>query len=1313
MGVVYRAYDERLARTVAIKLIRPGLEGDPRLTERLRREARANAQLSHPAIVRIYDLFEAEDSVAIIMELVEGQPLEKWLHGRPADLVRGLVLARQIAEAIAAAHTRGIVHRDLKAENVLITPEGNAKVLDFGIARWLPCGESSLTAEGAIIGTCRSMSPEQAEGREVGPRSDLFSLGILLYELFTGQSPFLAHTPAATLRRVCDHRQQPAHEVLSCVPRELSLLIERLLQKDPALRPTNAQEVALALHRIARATPGVTEPDGATEDLKPTVHEPSAALLKAEPTPSAGLGGSGERRQVTVLRCSLCHPAGEPLDPEELLAAMPEAHAAVFEAVRRFEGRLSTQRGHGWLATFGDLQAHEDDALRAVFAGVEIAAQARKIRLGTGMPLTVRIGVHTGSMVVTRGSFGGEDVLLGETPNVAVLVENLAPPGSVAVSQTTYRLAQGALAGEELTPLTLSGSQQLRTYRVVEAAAARPRVEASHASTPLVAREQEIRLLLERWAMARTGTGQVALVSGEAGMGKSRLVSEFRQRISGEVMICLEGHGSPFARDSAFHPVIEGLEQLIGADRKDSAEVRLSRLESTLTRYDLSQAEALPLLAPLFALPAGAQGNSPALSPDMQRRKTLETVVRPMLAAAEHQPLLLLIEDVHWIDPSTFELLGLLVEYLATAPILLLLTTRPESSLSWAERSYFSKINLAPLTVTQAAFLVTHLCKRMPLDEDTCQQIATRTDGVPLFIEELTKTILESGARARTEMVPGSLEGWFLARLDRLGPAREVVQLASILGREFSADLLHAVSPWPSADLLRNLDILVEAEILYRRGLPPRQSYIFKHALLQDAAYASLLRGNRQRLHGHIADILEERFPWISEARPETIAHHYTEASRPDKAIPLWHRAGGLALQTAALQEALRHLTRAMDLLPELPEGPDRDRQELPLQVSLGVAEGQIRGYSAPKVRQAYTRAHELCSRMRHSPHIFTVLQGLYIFYAMCAETRRVLEVSEEMLALSAKSNDPLLFLTSNKSMGFSHMCMGQLNEARAFLEKALEVYSPEQSFAEAAVPGTGNPATACLFNLSWTLWFLGYPDQAHRRGEESIAQARRNAHPHIMLAAMQSDGNLFALLRKPEDVLCIGEEILSVGAKYGIWIAQPTGEILKGWALATTGRCEEGLALMRRSLEVRLAAGTRFVLPVHFALLADACVRLGRTEEGLSAVEKGLSVAETFGSLMNAELYRLRGELLREQGGADEEAEELFLQALNLAQAQSAKSLELRAAMSLSRFRVAQGRGAEARSFLSSVYGWFTEGFSSGDLMEAGSLLQELGSSG
>ena len=675
-----------------------------------------------------------------------------------------------------------------------------------------------------------------------------------------------------------------------------------------------------------------------------------------------------------------------------------------------------------------------------------------------------------------------------------------------------------------------------------------------------------------------------------------------------------------------------------------------------------------------------------------------------------------------WLDASSLELIGGLIEQAAQAPLLVLLTFRPELEPPWGRRSDLTRLTLGPLSRAQAGVMIERLAAgRLPAPA-VREQIAARTDGVPLFVEELTRMILEAGpasgasggeassSSGRPSLeIPPTLEGWLWARLDRLGPAREIAQLAAVLGREVEAGLLQAVAPRGGEQLDRELDRLVGAEILFRRGRPPRQRYLFKHALLQDAAYASLLRADRRRLHGRIAEVLETRFPEIVEAQPELLAHHFTEAGLPARAVPLWQRAADRATQGSAYFEAGGHLQRALALLGELPETAERIEREIALQLALGMALAATRTFSTPEAQHAFQRAWELCGRVGQTPQVFASMRGLFVHRLISGDMNGALEMGEQLQA-KALEVGPSLLRMSHQGLGFVMLCRGELAAARSHLEQAIALFESADAGLDLSLPGSGNLLLEAMANLAWTLWLLGLPDQALRLGREAAAQSRQLQAPFSHCFVTYFAAEVHAYRREPEAVRARADELAALAAEQGFSHFISVAVFLRAWSESFSGEVSTAIERMREGVEGRLNLGARAGVPSHLALLAERCLQADRIPEGLAAVEQALAISRDGGqSMFDAELWRLEGELLRRGGSPDAAAEERCGRALEVARGQGARSLELRAAMSLARLWAGQRQRTRARELVSAVYGGFGEGFDTGDLVEARELLAAL----
>ncbi|MGE0822193.1 MAG: adenylate/guanylate cyclase domain-containing protein [Candidatus Binatia bacterium] len=1066
---------------------------------------------------------------------------------------------------------------------------------------------------------------------------------------------------------------------------------------------------------------------------------------------------AAERRQLTVMFCDLVGSTAlsEQLDPEELREVIQAYQETCDKVIQRYEGYIAQYLGDGLLVYFGYPVAHEDEAARAVRAGLEIVeglpdlndrvsaiVEAQRHYAPTDptriLPLQVRIGIHTGQVVV--GEIGSgvkrELLALGEAPNLAARIQGQSAPDTAVISATTSRLVEGLFEFQDLGPHTLKGiSTPLGLYRVKRESTAQNRfaVAVRTGLTPLIGREQELALLQERWNRAQHGEGQLVLLSGEPGIGKSRLAEALKEHAKQDGATHIEFRCSPYHQNSAFYPVIEHLQQLLQFGRDDSPQEKLHKLEVGARRAVPLQADIVPLLAALLSLPH-PDGYPPlTMSPQKQKQKTQEALVAWLREEAEQKAVYCVWEDLHWADPSTLEVLSLLLDQVPTTRLLTLLTFRPEFIPPWRLRSHITQLTLNRLGSQDVEEMVTEITGDTGLPLEVRQQIVSKTDGVPLFVEELTKSVIESGgARHASPLqplgIPATLQDSLMARLDRLGSAKEIAQLGATLGREFSYELLQAVSSSEETNVQHGLARLVDTELLYQRGIPPQATYTFKHALIQDTAYQSLLKSTRQQYHRQIAQILEERFVETKESQPELLAHHYTEAGLTEQAIPYWQQAGQKAVQRSANMEAIAHLTKGLELLKILPETPERNQQELTLQLTLGTPLMTTKGYAAPETEQAYTRAGELCQQLGENPQLFSVLFGLAAFRLTRGEIQTARELSEQLLGLALHGRDPALLVAAQNALGETLYHLGEFVLSREHLEHGIALYDSQEHYAFTSVYGA-DQREQCLCYGAFALWQLGYPDQALKRIYEALTLAQAISHPFTLAYVSFCAAFLHHFRGERPLAQEWAEAVITLSTEQGFPWFLALGTIVRGWTLAEQGQEEDGIAQIQQGLDVCRTTGAELVRPYFLALLAEGYGKAGLGDEGLTALAEALSLVDrTEERVWEAEVYRLKGELtllssIQRPASSVKKVEECFLKAINIARKQQAKSLELRAVMSLVRLRQQQAladksrsthhgsriRLDEARTMLSDVYHWFTEGFDTKDLQEAKALLEEL----
>jgi class 3 adenylate cyclase/predicted ATPase len=1039
-----------------------------------------------------------------------------------------------------------------------------------------------------------------------------------------------------------------------------------------------------------------------------------------------------ERRQLTVMFCDLADSTklSQQLDPEDLRDVVRAYQATAAEVIAQYEGHMAQYLGDGLLVYFGYPVAHEDDAQRALHAGLGIVEAITttlnpRLEREQGVQLTVRLGVHTGPVVVGEMGGGGrhEHLATGDTVNIAARLEGLAAPNTVVISQVTARLVQGTFALETLGRHTLKGvADPMPVFQVLGPMEAHEDETVATGIPFLVGRDEELGLLLRRWEQSKEGLGQVVLVSGTAGIGKSRLVETLRAQVRQEGLPRIAFRCSSYHQNSALYPVITHVERLLGFERDDTPATKLDKLERGLRPYSLPLDEVVPLVAALLSVPLHERYAALTLSPPQQKQQTLDALVAWMLEEAERQPVLVAWEDLHWGDPSTLEMLGLVLEQTPTMPMLHVLTYRPEFALPWPTRSHMTPIVLNRLERPQVEALITHMVAGKALPAEVVEHIVVKTDGVPLYVEELTKMLLASDLLREdaeqyvltgpllTVAIPDTLQDSLMARLDQMNTAKEVAQLGSVLGREFTYAMLQALAGQDEETLQAALAQLVQAELLYQRGRPPRARYRFKHALIQDAAYASLLRSTRQGYHQQMAQLLEARFPEVVETQPEVVAHHYTEAACPDQAIGYWQRAGQHAAQRSALQEAMRHLTTGLELLATRPDTPARTQQELALHMALGPVLMATRGNAAAEVEQTYTRAWALCQQIGETPQLFVTLRGLWRFYQDGGRLAMAREVAEQLLSLAQRQPEATHRMVAHTSFGYTLAYLGAFTSARPHLEQGIALTDPEAQRTLALRYGAA-PGVQCLSYATTTLWCLGYPDQGLARSQAGCTLARELGHPLSLATALYFAARLHLLRGEAQAAREQAEAIIALSTEHTLAQYVAVGRCALGWALAAQGQGAEGVMLLRQGVTDVLATGSRVSYTICLPVLAAVSGTLGQVDAGVSMVTEALALVEqTEVRWYEAETYRIKGTLLLHQALPNvAEAEACFQQALDIARRQEAKSWELRAATSLARLWQSQDRRQEAYELLAPVYEWFTEGCDTADLQEAKTLLQEL----
>jgi class 3 adenylate cyclase/predicted ATPase len=1043
----------------------------------------------------------------------------------------------------------------------------------------------------------------------------------------------------------------------------------------------------------------------------------------------------GERKQVTVMFCDMegFTSLTEKLGSEQMYSIMDEVYEILIHKVHDYEGTVNELTGDGIMALFGAPIALEDAPQRAIRSGMAIHREmgifSDKIRQEKeGIPpLKMRIGIHTGPVVV--GTLGNdlrvEFKAVGDTVNLASRVESLALPGATYVTEETFRLAEGLFRFEALGRKEVKGKKEpVNIYRVIAASTSRTRfdVSAERGLTPFVGRERELELMLDGFQRAKTGRGQAFSLMAEAGVGKSRLLYEFRKAITNEDVTFLEGRCLSYGKGVAYHPVIDSLKASFDIRESDGDSEIKEKVKRSLKVIGADEATTLPYLLELLSVKESGLDKIP-LSPEAKKDRMMEAIKRITLKGSEIRPVILAYEDLHWIDKSSEDHLKHLLESIPGARVLIIFTYRPEFVHTWGGKSFHSQITLNRLSNRECLMMISHLLGTEEIDNPLEELILEKTEGVPFFIEEFIRSLRDlkiierKGSKyylakdTQHVTIPATIHDVIMARVDTLPEAAKgVLQTGSVVGREFSHDLIRRVIGLPEQELLSHLSVLKDSELLYERGIYPESTYIFKHALTQDATYQSLLKSTRQKYHRKIAEVLEKDFPGTVQTQPELLAHHYTEAGLNEQAVGYWHQAGKRATQRYANVEAINHLTKALGVLMTLPDSLERARQELDVQITLGPVLMAVKGQSSADTERAYARSRELCQQLGETSQLFPVLYGLFRFHMVRSEFQAMRELAEQLFSLAQRLQDPALLLEAHRVMGQTMFWLGEMAPARAHLEQGVALYDPQKYRSHAFVYGQ-DPGVGCRSSATWPTWMLGYPDQALQSINEALTLAQELAHPFSQAYALGHAAIFHQFRQEAQAVQERAEALITLSTEQGFphWLAY--GVILRGWALALRGEGAEGIVRMRRGLVAYRGTGAELQRPYFLSLLAEAYGKVGQPEEGLTVLVEALPSADKTGEhYWEAELHRRRGELLLMQQMQNAgEAEECFWQALDTARRQQAKSLELRAAMSLSRLWQQQGKQEEAHQLLVNIYGWFTEGFGTPDLKEAKFLLEEL----
>lgn len=1330
-GTVYKARQLATGQAVAIKVLRlpegGSVQAHEKRVARFQREMQICAQMHHPNIVRLMDSGQAEGSVVYsVFEFVPGKNLGEVLaeEGR-LDPGEARYFMMQALDALACAHAENVVHRDLKPANIMIIPTGarrNALVLDFGIGALTQETRreegARLTLTNESIGTPSYAAPEQLRGLPLTPRSDLYAWGLVFLECLSGKRVIDGATVAEVVFKQLSPDPIPIPAHLEGHP--LGNILRRVTAKDPMAREATAASLLRELEAcdvsgLRQRTPvklQAASSDATTATIDFDGMKSSSRSLRLV---------EGERRQITAVCCSLTARSigAKPIDLEELDQILGVEQEACIAIARRFDGHIAGALGDSVLFYFGYPTAREDDARRAARAALAMMAEVARaqpaLEAERKVRVDLRIGIHTG-LVVARElrdpTLGGLGYVVGGTPKLASRLGPLADPGSILVSGGTQRLLRKEFLFDE-SPIRVNDDS---TVPVEIFVLREGDPSADFHEVPLVGRAQELATLLDRWGRVRGGAGQAVLVGGEPGIGKSRMARELAERIGDEHHTWLECRCTPDSANSAFYPIVDLLDRLLDPQRQVKPDAKLDKLEALLSLYGFELPEAMPLFAPLLSLTLSKKWATLDVSPQKQRELTRNAVLSLLFEMAEKAPVALVIEDLHWADPSTLELLGQLVAEVGSARVLALFTARPELTPPWSPAAVL-QLQLGRFGRSEVEQMAARITGGRALPAEVLEQIASRTDGVPLFVEELVLTLIETGALMEKDggyalakplsevEIPATLRDSLVARLDRLGRAKETAQIAAAIGREFTFELLHAVSPLHEAEAQEDLDRLVAAELVYRKRRLKNPAYLFKHALIRDASYESLLKRSREQVHALIAKALEERFPEVVSERPSLLAYHHAAADQKVNAIKYAQQAAQSAIQRSAYAEATESVRQALGWLDAVPEGHERVNAELGLGMQSLLAVMSTRGSGDPQIAAILERSRALLDSVGgQSPHAVPTLFATQFYHHVRAHRREARAICMQLLGIAHEAKDTMLEMATLTVLGHCGYIEGKLEESRENLERALALYDPQQHRTTAFIFGFDTKVQA-QSGLALVTWLLGYPETARKHGEAAVAWARTLNHSTSVGMALLYLTGVLHYQGDRAHAIEVTNSLIEIVDRYGLGMLKALCGILRGWADNDPESSLSNVMILR-------ATGQDIALSYWLSLPAEAEAARGNHDAAIAHLDEclrhGVAQEELY---YVAELHRLKGTYLLARGpGAEEEAEACFRRAIAEAKEHREKMHELRATAHLCQILRKRGDVDEARGMLRPICGWFTEGLKAGEISEARALLVELG---
>lgn len=1341
MGVVYLAHDLQLDRRVAIKIPFFSNSDGKETIERFYREARAMATVQHANLCPIYDVGQFDRWHYLTMAFIDGRPLADLLKGGHClPAAQAATLLRKIALALQKAHLAGLVHRDLKPGNIMITTDEEPIIMDFGLARRRVAGEVDLTDSRTILGSPAYMAPEQVEARhdEVCPATDVYALGVILYQVVAGQRPFEG-SPASVFGQIVSRIPEAPSRHHRSVPPTIDAICLKALQKSPPQRHASAAEFAseldqfLSISDLPLTLVHYKQDDAASQEFfAPQLAGPRATQSDADSASASRPRREAEVRQVTVVvfnynsDFSDAGSTSSTSHAEQLHDQAKSFARFVAERVSQFGGTVVPGSGQEVLACYGYPIAYEDAAARAVRAALQVRHDLAATKPpGANLPAAGQSWavVHTGEAVAE--DLGGPNIdaisLVGEARSTALRIDAVAEIGAILMSAATQQRVKLLFECKSLGERSMRGvPQPIELFQVIKEAPSCNRIELVDPGnlTPLIGRDTELGVLKDRWEQALEELGQIVLLIGDAGLGKSRLIRELRDYVvkeSGDDVAIIELRCSQYHHNTGLFPVVEYLSRLLGLENQPAIE-RLESVVRYLNVLNLDSAENVSLFCGILNVPADERFPPLALSPQKLKERSEELLLNWLKHLVQARPVLFIVEDLHWVDPTTLELLERHVAQFESGRVLSVLTFRPEFETPWRSKPHQTQIALNRLTKRQIAEMMRKRSGRSDISDAIVNKVVERTDGVPLFIEEFTNLIVESelldrdaGAEEEStlllQVIPATLHDLLLARLDRMASNRDVIQLAATIGREFRFELLAATNLLPSHDLHMELDKLIRAEIVFQKGQGSEAAYIFKHALLQDAAYRSMLTKKRQACHQRIAEVLEQRFPDVAATQPALLAHHFTEAAVPDKALSYWLKAGQRSQEQSNNIEAIQQFERGLAIVESMPASSQRDLLELGFKLPLSAVLMGVKGYASAEVEPVQNRCIEICRNLGDPALLFPVLAANWEWLFIRGRFADCFQRCPELVSIAESMRGPGMMAEAYWPSNCTNFYAGNfvLAEKQADIGTKHHHRDASIEFAKITQQNSG-PLNLAYHGM--VLWLLGYADRAFVRLREAVQLAEELKHVFTLQMTLWKVAQTYDFAAMGEKTIEYSSRCRRIAEEQGFafWIALGMG--CEGIGYKHLGRYKEAIEALQKTLVQLETTGAFIIFPKYRSHLADALWHSGQRDAAQRQLDQAFADQSGGEYCMHAELLRLQGDFAKDRGDLDA-AESSYLEAIAVARKQGAKMYELRTTLHLFHLKQSQGDGAAAREQLKIVYDWFTEGFEMPDLKATKLLLE------